>query len=119
MDDILVHGRTRQEHDDRVHKVLQACRKANLKLNRNKCEFAKSSVLYMGDIISASGLKPDPQKITAINNITTPTNKHDIQRFLGMINYLARFVPNLPNLTAPLRELLHKKQEWVWLGRET
>ena len=114
MDDILVYGKTRKEHDERVRQVLQACRDANLKLNRSKCEFGKTSVLYMGDIISSEGLHPDPKKVIAISNMTTPSCKHDVQRFLGMINYLARFVPNLPNYTDPLRELLHKKQEWAW-----
>ena len=68
----------------------------------------------MGDIISVNGLQPDKQKVEAINSMSTPACKQDVQRFLGMINYLARFVPNLPNYTLCLRDLLHKKADWVW-----
>ena len=114
MDDILVYGKTRKEHDERLFMVLKACREANLKLNRNKCEFGKTSVLYMGDIVSVKGLQPDPQKVSAINDMATPTCKQDVLRFLGMVNFQARFVPNLSSYTAPLRELLNKKQDWVW-----
>ena len=62
----------------------------------------------MGHVISAEGLTPDPTKIEAVLSMPTPTNKQEVQRLLGMVNYLQKFSPNRSDITAPLRELLQE-----------
>ncbi|XP_041485958.1 uncharacterized protein K02A2.6-like [Lytechinus variegatus] len=114
MDDIVVWGSTQEEHDDRLRKVLDIAQKSNLKLNRDKCEFNVNQMTFIGDLISQDGVRPDPKKVAAIRNMARPTCKQDIQRFLGMINYQAKFIPNLSTRSAPLRILLDKKVEWMW-----
>ena len=88
-DDILVlgYGETRQEalenHDENLEILLKQCRKKNPKLNKTKVKFRMTEVKFMGQILTADGLKPDESKVTAIRNIQTPKNVTEIQRFLG------------------------------------
>uniref|UniRef100_A0A3Q2DAV3 ribonuclease H n=1 Tax=Cyprinodon variegatus TaxID=28743 RepID=A0A3Q2DAV3_CYPVA len=114
MDDIIVWGSTRAEHDERLRQVLDKTREVNLKLNKDKCEFGVKTLTFMGDVVSEEGVKPDPRKTSAINNMETPKNKDEVRRFLGMVTYLAKFVPQLSAQSAPLRILLEQKNEWVW-----
>jgi hypothetical protein len=114
MDDIIVWGKTREEHDEALLKVLEIAQKNNLKLNRDKCEFGVSELTFLGDVLSSEGVKPDPNKITAINDMEKPNDKRGVQRFLGMITYLAKWIPDLSTVTNPLRQLLIEKNEWQW-----
>ena len=114
MDDIVVWGSTQEEHDDRLRRVLEIAQRSNLKLNRDKCEFNVNHMTFIGDMIGQDGVKPDPKKVTAINNMARPACKSDVQRFLGMVNYQGKFIANLSGRSAPLRILLDKKTEWMW-----
>ena len=107
-DDIIVWGTTKQEHDHRLRDVLTRIRSSGLKLNQSKCVFAAESLTFLGHTLSADGVKPDFLKVEAIVNMPLPESKGDLQRFLGMVNYLAKFVPNLSQITIPLRDLLKK-----------
>ena len=71
---------------------------------------------YIGHTVSKEGLKPDSKKTEAIKNMARPKNTEELQRFLGMITYLAKFIPNLSQTAAPLRTLLEKDVEWHALG---
>lgn len=114
MDDILVWGATEQEHDERVVNVLNRAREINLKLKKEKTKVKVTSVDYMGHKITSDGLKADPEKVRAILQMPTPKDKKDLQRFLGMVQYLAKFIPHLSELASPLRVLLKKESEWCW-----
>ena len=113
MDDILVHASTQQTHDDRVRAVLSRLREAGLTLNE-KCEFSKGSVCFLGHIIDGQGIHADPQKVDAILNFPAPANVPELQRFLGMVNQLAKFTPELASQTEPLRQLLKRDSLWSW-----
>ena len=69
MDDIIVWGSTQAEHDTRLKQVLDIARKANLKLNKDKCEFNVNQLTFIGDLISEQGVQPDPKKVAAILNM--------------------------------------------------
>ena len=114
MDDVIVWGSTQKEHDDRLKQVLSTARQHNLKLNKDKCEFSVKKLTFIGDVISDQGVSPDPKKVSAILNMERPTCRQDVQRFMGMINYQAKFIPDLSTKTAPLRSLLDKKNVWTW-----
>ena len=73
-----------------------------LRLNPSKCKFGLNEVSYVGDTFTDKGLKADPKKIKAISEIP-PEDKPALQRFLGMVNYLGKFIPNLSELTTSLR----------------
>ena len=114
MDDILVWGADQKQHDERLEKVLKRAREQNLKLNAKKCKFGVSEVKYIGHTLTAKGLKPDEKKVQAVQEMHKPHNKKELQQFLGMVNYLGKFVPQLSNVTQPLRQLLEKSAEWQW-----
>ena len=114
MDDVLVYGHSADEHDRRLNSVLEHMSKAGLKLNREKCEFKKQTVQFSGHKIDADGIQPDPSKISAITEMQEPRDVPELCRFLGMVNYLGRFVPNLADVLHPLNELLHKDTLWTW-----
>lgn len=114
MDDILIHGATSEEHDQRLHAVLRRLSDIGMTLNTEKCSFAQTSVKFLGHVIDSQGIHPDPAKIEAIVNFATPSNVGEVRRFLGMINQLSKFSPNLADHTQPIRELLGKDRLWVW-----
>ena len=94
---------------------LKKCREWNLKLNRDKLKRAEPTVAFMGHVLTAEGLKPDPAKVEAILEMPPPTDVKGVKRFLGMVNYLAKFMPLLSDMTQPLRKLEDKEVEWCWL----
>ena len=108
MDDIIIFGGSREEHDERVTAVLKRLEENGVTLNFGKCDFAKSSVSYLGHVVSAQGIEADPAKVQAIMEMEQPTNVGDIRRFLGMANQLGKFSPKLATITKPLRDLLSK-----------
>ena len=111
MDDILVFASNEAEHDDRLWKVLQRLQGAGLTLNE-KCEFGKKSIRFLGHVIDRTGVRADEQKLEAIQKFPAPTNTTELRRFTGMVNQLGKFVPNLPQLTAPICYLLKADVNW-------
>ena len=114
IDDILVWGRTQEEHDERLVNLLQRTRECNLKLNPDKSKIRQPEVLYIGHVLTGDGVRPDTSKIEAITKMPKPEDKQDEQRLLGMVNYVAKFAPNISEVTAPLRELFKKDVAWHW-----
>ncbi|XP_049885516.1 uncharacterized protein K02A2.6-like [Pectinophora gossypiella] len=114
MDDVLVHAASREELEKNTQKVLEKFRKAGLKLNKEKCVFSTQEVKFLGHIVTSEGLKPDPEKIETITKIKRPENVKELQRFLGLITYMSKFIKNMADITNPLRQLLQKNIEWFW-----
>lgn len=84
---------------------MQRCREKNLKLNKQKLKFKMKEVSFMGHLITEAGLKPDPAKIKAVRDMQNPSDAARVQRFLGFVNYLSKFLPNLSEMCEPLRSL--------------
>ena len=114
MDDIVVFGHDQTSHDKALYNVLNILQRNNVTLNRDKCLFGANSINFMGEILCSDGIKPDPLKVKAIVNLNEPQNKTEVQKFLGMVNYLGRFINGLSENTTVLRQLLHKGREWKW-----
>ena len=114
MDDILVYGETLQQHDRRLNLVLNKLREAGLTLNKEKCEFALTSIQFLGHRISQNGISADPNKVKAIRDFPSPRSKKELRRFLGVCNYLTKFSPQLASMSKRLRTLLTKDAEWWW-----
>ena len=113
MDDILVHAKDQPTHDKIVREVLQRLSEAGLTLNE-KCEFSKNSAKYLGHIIDENGIHPDPSKVEAIKKFPAPSSVTELQRFMGMVNQLAKYIPQLADINTPLRQLLRKDNSWIW-----
>lgn len=114
LDDILITGKNRSEHLDRLHQVLLKLQDAGLTLQKEKCVFFKDEVNYLGYVINKDGLHKSPQKIKAMIEAPVPTNVSQLQSFLGLVNYYRNFVPNASSILSPLYELLKKGNRWVW-----
>ena len=113
-DDIIIWGKTREEHNVRLSQVFQRIHKSGLKLNKEKCVFGTTDMTLFGHIFSDQGLKAGPKTIRVITNMLIPTNKSDLQRFLGMVTYLGKFIPDLSSKTTCRRQLLESSAEWQW-----
>lgn len=114
IDDILIHGKTRKEHDLRLDTVLHRIHDSGLKLNREKCEFRKTEIEYFGHSISSEGIRPSSSRVDAIRQMETPTNLTELRRFIGMVNYLGRFIPELASVISPMTDLLKSGSAWLW-----
>ena len=113
IDDIFIHAPTKLEHDKKLRDFLERCRKVNLTLNPDKFKVNVESVKYLGHIISKDGIRADPSKIEAITNMPAPQCKEDVMRFLGMVQYLAKFLPLLSDVSVPLRDVIKKDVQFV------
>ena len=102
VDDLLIWGETQSQHDSRLKQVLECARKCNLRLNKDKSQIRLQEINYVGHILSKDGLKPDPKKVKAVTQMNKPQNREELQRFLGMTTYLAKFIPNLSETAAPI-----------------
>ena len=114
MDDVCIFGENKEEHDERLKKVLNRISEVGLTLNYDKCQFGVNSMKYLGFIVDSSGVRPDPDKVKAIKEYPTPKSITDIRRWMGMVNQLSKFIPNLSDKIKPLREFLCKNATWVW-----
>ncbi|XP_063635107.1 uncharacterized protein K02A2.6-like [Cydia splendana] len=95
VDDLVVYGKDQAEHDERLLKVLQMAKENGVKFNSTKCVFGKSEIEYLGHLLTKDGIKPDPTKIDSIIKMEKPQNVKELQRLLGMIIYVAKFIPSL------------------------
>lgn len=112
IDDILISTDTKTEHDETLRKLMQRARDLNIKFNAEKLQYCVNEVKYVGFLFNKNNIKPDLKRIEAITNLKEPTNVKELQRVLGMINYLRCFIPNLAEVCKDLRELLKKNVEW-------
>ena len=114
MDDVLVFGSNQAEHDQRLIVTLERIKAAGVTLNKDKCKFSVNSVKFLGHIVNKEGIRADPEKTSAILNMTSPQNVSELRRFMGMANQLGKFSCQLADLTQPPRELLSSKKAWLW-----
>ena len=114
IDDVLVVGADQKQHDERLTRVLERIESAGVTLNPEKCEFSKSSVRFLGHCIDKDGVRADPEKTAAICSMQPPRSVSELRRFMGMINQMGKFSPNIAEISKPLRELLSVKRAWCW-----
>ena len=114
VDDIVVFGKDHADHNRNFDLLMTRCREKGIRLNPDKTEIGKQEIPFFGNILSSQGLKMDPAKVKAIQDMPPPTSKSELQTVLGMVTYLQRFAPNLSEITAPLRQLLSKDVEFSW-----
>ena len=114
IDDIIVHGKTQEEHDTALLNLLQCFEEKGLTLNLSKCLFSQRTLKFFGFVFSEKGMHPDPQKLDEIKHMPEPEDVKALQSFLGLMNYFKRFIPKFSTVTHPLRKLLHKQETWSW-----
>ncbi|XP_064482820.1 uncharacterized protein K02A2.6-like [Ornithodoros turicata] len=114
MDDILVYGSNRKEHDKRLDAVLRRLSDAGVTFNKEKCEFGKQRIQFLGHILSPGGISADPEKTEAIRKLPVPASLSELRALFGMLNHLMKFLPGLSEISKPLRDLLASDAAWIW-----
>ncbi len=107
-DDLLVFGEgdaiesATKDHDENLKNALQRARERNFELNKKKIKLRMSEVPYIGHLLTSEGIKPDPKKVEAVQIMPQPTDVPSIKRFLGLVNYLSKFLPKISTILEPL-----------------
>ena len=114
LDDILIYSPDVPTHLVHMRQLFQRLREADLKLNREKCNFFKSHIQYLGHLISGEGIKPLPEKLESIKEMPPPTTPKEVKQFLGLIGYYRKFVPRFANVARPLTNLTRLDQPFEW-----
>ena len=119
-DDTLIFGRgdtpeeAEKDHDQNLRTVLAKAREVGLQFNSTKFKYKLPKVSYCGHVFSNQGLQPDPQKVEAITAMPRPQDAKAVQRFLGLANYMGRYIPRLADRATALRRILAKDADWCW-----
>ena len=114
MDDILVFGKSDDDHDENLESTLHAIRESGLKLNKEKCKFKQEKIEYFGHEISKDGIGPAQDKVKAVLDLEPPTSVSELRHVMGLINYLGKFLPDLSEVLHPVTELLKNNVAWYW-----
>ena len=110
LDDILITGRTFEEHLENLEEVLKRLRSYGLKLSTQKCNLLKDSVPYLGHILTRDGVKTSDKNVEAIMNLPIPTTVRGLKKLNGMISYYSKFIPNIAVLMEPLYKITSQKK---------
>ena len=113
-DDIVIYGNDLADQNANLKAVMERAHKTGLSFNAEKCKIRCTEIPFFGHIISASRLRPDPQKVKAINSMDPSTSLADLQTFLGMTQFLSRYVPNMASHSAALWDLTKGSSEFQW-----
>ena len=119
VDDILVTGENEEKHKENLYRVLLKLQDCGLKLKKDKFHYMMDEITYLGYTISQNGISPTEEKVKAVKQAKPPTNVSELQSFIGMANFLRRFVPDFAKVMSPLYKLLCKKTVWYWGKSQT
>ena len=119
MDDVVIHGKTEAEHNERLDKCMERLSAAGVTLNKAKCKFNQTEIEFLGHVVGQQGIKAQKEKTTAIQEMEEPTDLKSLRRYLGMVNQMGKFLPRLADKTEPLRELLSPKKAWLWTSEQS
>ncbi|EUC60615.1 Transposon Tf2-1 polyprotein, putative, partial [Rhizoctonia solani AG-3 Rhs1AP] len=118
LDDILVFSKNEEDHSQHVKEVLKRLQDNQLFCKASKCFFHRQELSYLGIRVSVDGFSLDPIKIQAVQEWPTPTNRKELQSFLGFANFLRRFAKDFSKIARPLNNLISPSAEWKWNTRE-
>ena len=114
MDDILVYGKTREEHDQLVIEVLRRLQENGLAVAPEKCVWRAQEVEFLGYVIGKKGIEMAKNKVEAVLDWKTPKSLTEVQSFLGFANFYRRFIQDYSKIARPLTELTKKSDKWAW-----
>jgi len=113
-DDVIVYGSTVEEHNQRLTKVMERIRDAGLTLNMEKCIFGVDKITFFGHEITGQGIGPNEEKVAAIRDAQPPVNLSEVRSFLGLVQYVGKFLPNLSTVIEPIQALVRGDNVFQW-----
>lgn len=114
LDDIIIYSADFSQHLQHLREVFQRFRTAGLKLKPSKCQFARSSVTFLGHRVSSAGIEPDPSNIDKVRTWPIPISATQVRAFLGLCSYYRRFISQFAKTAEPLYHLTHKGVPFTW-----
>ena len=114
IDDVIIIGRSFDEHLHHLQQVLDRLKLAGLKIQPTKCHFLQREVNFLGHIVSPNGVLPDPSKTSKIKDWPIPQSVQEVQQFLGLANYYRRFIKNFATIAKPLHQTTERKKPFKW-----
>ena len=114
LDDVIVYGRTFEEHLERLEEVFQRLQAAGLKLKPSKCQFAQREVAFLGHRVTAEGVLTDDEKVQKVLDWPVPRTVTQVKGFLGLTSYYRRYIEGYAEIARPLNELTRKEVEYLW-----
>ena len=114
LDDVIIFGRTQKELLDRSDQILKCLHEYGLKVKPSKCVLFRTEIKFLGHLVSAAGVQPLPDKVSAINDWPTPRCIRDVRAFYGLIGYYRRFIEGFATIAEPLTRLTRKGTKFIW-----
>nr|CAD2209001.1 unnamed protein product [Meloidogyne enterolobii] len=114
LDDLIIASENETEHKKILIQLFERIQKYGLKIQLEKCNFFKPELKFLGHIVSAEGIKPDPKKKGIIQKLPRPQNIKELKSVMGTINYYSKFVDQMHQFRGPLDKLLRKNSIWKW-----
>jgi len=118
LDDIVIYGSNLKEHNKRLIQVLDRSREHDLKLQPDKCELLRKEMIYLGHIITEDGIRPDPNKLYAVEKFPVPRKIKNVQSFLGLAGYYRKFIENFSKIAKPLTKFIKKSKKFNWTAEQ-
>lgn len=114
LDDIIIVTPSFDKHIEILTEVFKRLLVAGLTLSKEKCQFCKTELKFLGYVINRSGLNVDPDKVSAIVTLPVPISVKEVRRVVGMMSWYRKFIPNFSSILSPLTELTKKRKKFVW-----
>ena len=114
LDDIIIFGKSFEEHLNCLDLVLGRLKDAGLKIKGSKCRILQKKIHFLGHIVSNQGVEVDPEKVAAVSKIKTPRTIKELRAILGRVGFYRRFIKNFGKIAEPLYKLLNKKERFSW-----
>ena len=116
LDDCILYSKSSHQHIKLLEEVLSRFKNAGLKLKPQKCKLFRKEIVYLGFLVNANGIRPNPDAAKKIRELKAPTCVYGVQQFLGKVNYYRKFIPKLAEIAHPLYELTKttKKNKFQW-----
>ena len=114
MDDLVIYSPTVTEHKERLREALNRLQTAGFTLNKEKVVLGASEIKYLGHYLSARGIRVIPDRMEVIKQFPRPRNLRSLRRFIGMVGFYARFIPDFSMKAAPPHRSKGKGIQFKW-----
>ena len=114
LDDIIVYGKSFEEHLQNLERVFDRLQEVNLKVKAKKCSFFRHEVTFLGHVVSKDGIRTDPAKTDIIRCLAKPQTVTELRSFLGLVSYYRKFIKDFAHIAKCLHALTSKKSTWDW-----